>query len=266
MGGPPVPLKVSRQPMAHKVSANPVYSTRLMGGKKAFLKMNRPDHPFLCMNEWVSGCLGLLAGFSLLPISQVQWRSGVHVAWPYLEAADYLPGPVAAGSSQFAACSNSGPVPYEAVALDAWIANPDRHDGNVVIVIGRKDLGVASSAAFLTDHDRACFHLKDSRGGTTVSDLTSDFVDGWVEHMTAWVRQNGTYRLGVVDQTDLAQAVAACVAVPEAHLKKVIEMAPLAWASVADRARLLDFLLVRQTKLEEIIDARTGSFPNLRAP
>jgi hypothetical protein len=223
-----------------------------------------PDHPYLCANEWVGTCLALLSGFPAMPIAQLAWDGITYVAWPFLEQDQFEAGVVGLSHPAFRSCANHTLIPYQVAALDAWIANPDRHiGGNVLVVRDRVDLLNMSPQAVLSDHDRSCFGIPWFRGQKGLAHLTKDYIDDWVQRETAWLREDADWRDGVLDRAHLDDAIDACMAVSASDLKGAVEACPSAWLDDGDRKALMRFLEVRQHHLKDIVQKRLGRFPNL---
>jgi hypothetical protein len=265
LSGPPPPLPAAGDPTPRlKTSANQSYIFPLKTGPYAFAKANDPDHRYLCANEWVTSCVGLLAGFDLLPIAQLAWADDLYLAWPNIGAGELAAGPLTMSGYDIQLSRNHETLPYQCAALDALVANSDRHEGNVVVVSGRADLGAAVPTAFLIDHDRTCFWLSSSGGMDRLRHLTLDWVDDWVQHATAWLRLDASWREGVTDLSLLHAHVARLKqAIPDTVIDNLIAMLPPAWCPGADRPALFQFLSTRRKHLKEVLDARLGEFPNL---
>jgi hypothetical protein len=262
--GPPAPLRAIGDP--DPGPAVGCYVFRLAGGAKAFAKGNTADHPHRCINEWVGSSMGLLSGFSLLPIGQLDWNGTIYVAWPYLEPTELESGVIDWDTPALRGCANAASLVYQAVALDALLANPDRHNrGNVLVVRGRNDLMASSPMAFLNDHERGCLNVGPA-GIARAQFLTGDWIDGWIQHQTAWLRSDAKWNEGIVQPTSLDSAVTTLQAVGRDKLRAVVRMAPPGWCNSSARGVLNRFLSARRQHLSAIVQSRLALFPNLISP
>lgn len=260
-GAIPTPILAAGDPVP---GPNGRYIFPLRGGFKAFAKGNAPGHRYLCANEWVTASIGLLAGFPVMPIAQLEWDGTLYMAWPYLDVGEIHIGPTKLTTREFVEAVGSERIPYQAATLDAWLVNPDRHDsGNVIVVSNRPDLDASSPRAFLHDHDRACFYLEGAGGAARVQSVTAEVIDGWDMHSTAWLREDASWREGVVRRDFLGETIVQCQSVSRSLLKAVACTLPPGWCPPEDCAPLLRFVLVRQRELARIIAARNDRFPNL---
>ena len=262
--GPPAPLRGIGDPDPGPGAGTFIF--RLAGGQKAFGKGNTPDHPHRCINEWVGCAIGLLAGYSMLPIGQLDWKGTLYVAWPYLEPSELERGVIDWDTPAYRACSNAEPLPYQAIAIDALLANPDRHNrGNVLVVRGRADLRASSARAFLSDHERGCLNVGGG-GLARASLLTDDWIDGWIQHQTAWLRADAKWNEGIEHASAVNAAIEALQGLGRDKLRAVVRMAPAGWCDGPARGVLNRFLSVRRQRLRAIVESRSTMFPSLSAP
>jgi hypothetical protein len=117
----------------------------------------------------------------------------------------------------------------------------------------------------LNDHERGCLNLA-SAGIARASFLTSDWIDGWTQHQTAWLRADAKWNTGIEDASALDLAVGALEGLGRDKLRTVVRMAPAAWCDGTARGALNRFLSVRRQHLRPIIESRSAMFPNLAAP
>lgn len=120
---------------AHITSANgrSVLICDCSDGIQRFCK-GSDDNQFAPVNEWVSAMLAKLAGFSVLEPAIVDVGGRVFYGVPYFDASRASFGLAGAGDPLFLGSSNCDEILYQGIAFDAYIANPDRHSGNLIVV------------------------------------------------------------------------------------------------------------------------------------
>lgn len=221
------------------------------------------SNPYAPANEWVSAMLAKLAGFSVLEPAIVDIAGTLYFGTRYLDSAHAsfaLAGPK---DPAFMRSVNKDSILYQAMALDAFIVNPDRHRGNLVAYT-EKLSATADWKLNLHDHDRALFGapvLKYSGDGR-LSHFNSDPDDGWDLHHTAWVRTDNPWYSEITDWNKMMQCATAITSIPKDAIRAVVEQVPIQWMNGRSKVLLLRFLLKRQRYLRNIINKRKNVFPN----
>lgn len=231
-------------------------------GLQRFCKGNS-SNPYAPANEWISAMVAKLAGFSVIDPAIVNIAGKLYFGTPYLDSAH---ASFALGGPQdpvFLRSVNKDSVLYQAMALDAFTANPDRHTGNVVACT-EKASPVSEWRLYLHDHDRALFGAPMLRysGDRRLSHFNRDPDDGWDIHHTAWVRTDSPWYSEITDWNKMMLCARDIRSIPKNAIRAVVEQVPGQWMNGASKILLFRFLLKRQRFLESIINNRKNVFPS----
>ena len=239
------------------------FTVECAGGEIYFLKSN-DRYRYTSANEWVAAMLGAYAGFDIMQPVIVEWDRREYYGRRYVDYILELASPFESGA--FHAIPNSGDIAYQAIAFDAWIANTDRHDGNLLVVAPS---GSSLGHVFLHDHDISVLgrpgleQFGGLAGPARLSHFIRDPVDGWQLHGTAWIREDNKLREGLTDRARLIAKINQIKSIPDDVVRSIVAEVPPSWVSASDRALMIDFLLARKRLLYKIISARFSSLPRL---
>jgi len=234
--------------------------------RTCFLK-DASVNPFTPCNEWVTSKIAEQAGFTVLPSSVVSWGAKLFFGREYIPGPQLLLAPGGLGDSAIYNAINADEVCYEAIALDALVANPDRHHHNLIVTSHAKT-GKRGLCIYLHDHDRALFGCNDQLaanlfGSARLNHFLADQVDGWDQRRSAWIRDDCTWHYGIKSFDRLLATAQVLTDLPDQLFEAITQQIPSDWISTEDRALLLRFLLDRKARLPVIIESRRALFPRL---
>lgn len=215
----------------------------LLARLAAYARPANPDSPYCVVNDYVATAVGMAMGAPVPPGTLVKLGS----EWGFLSLGfgEHGKRPHAAEFDELAV-----ERPWEAtgvVVLDQWIANSDRHDGNLAYMSA---LGVA---AF--DHDQALFgacppetgveSLNGSRHRRVSNHELAPHLKT-IEHFDPWIT-----RAQSITRPELQRAAWTCV---DAGLLTRLEA-----------EALVDFLEYRQTNIGQFIRDSYSEFTGISA-
>jgi hypothetical protein len=241
-----------------------IYSADCADGVERFCKTNGRN-PWACCNEWVAAQVAAQAGFAVLPVIIVDSGSQLWFGTEYLPPVRRAVNPAGPGGPDFLRCRNAADVVAQAIALDAFLVNPDRHHENILLAADKATTS-AVWTAYLHDHDRALFGapVTAPAGVARLRHFTANWHDGWALHQTAWVRYDQAWAASITDWSRIQNAMQQLLDIPLPVLRTIVEQIPDDWIAGTDRWDLLRFLLRRRLKLIAVVDGRRagGAFPN----
>lgn len=214
-------------------------------------------------NEWIAAQICQLAGFPVLEPAIVERMGKLYFATSFLQRNQLVSNLNGPRDPRFAAAINGLDIAYQAIAIDALLANPDRHGSNIILA-SQGPLARGVWAAYLHDHDAALFGAErmNPRGLKRVEHFISDMHDGWIRHLTAWVRDDNQWHLEIKNWNKLIAAANTIMALPDSAIELVLAQCPPRWLTATERTRLRDMLLQRKSNLISILEHRKSLFVN----
>jgi len=206
-----------------------------------------PNHPHVAANEIIAASLAEQLGLPLLDHRVVSLGASQYFASSWMIGPSFYP---AITAQLLADCVNQDRI-YDLVALDIWIANGDRHAGNLVARKPQKGNGLP--LLLLNDHSH-CLVLPNESGAALAARVNSapmpyvalDFV-----------------RTAITDPAALRAAFDAIEGVTTAAIDDAVRSVPPTLMPTGDDRLYRDFLLHRQAAARQVTRANIAMFPNI---
>jgi hypothetical protein len=209
---------------------------------RGIVKTGDEQSPFLIANEFIAGRLAMMLGLPVPPGAIVQLDDGrqAYGCLRFGAKGDAVPPIV---PSIFA--HDEPRLATRIVMFDCWIANPDRHEGNLAYVKGYM-------APMIFDHDQALFGAFQGRQlDHLASVLDLDILNGCLAHQIT----------SESEFSDFAFQIRALCHQSNGMLRHVCQDAQDAGViSAEEKSELVDFLEHRSSKLVEMLQ----KLPNLK--
>ncbi|HEY1728733.1 MAG TPA: hypothetical protein VGG22_10195 [Candidatus Baltobacteraceae bacterium] len=222
-------------------------------------KTTLPDLPLIPLHELVAALLARAAGIPVLNPCIVKVDEQSWFGMDYLtgdQKLEYsLSGPI------FDEAENARGIVYEAVCLDAWLLNPDRHDDNLLLRL--ENAAKSIWRAYVIDHNKALgSDLPEAMAEKRLDKFSSDFAS-WVDHTTAWLHPQASWTDRVVSFTCLEKVAERIQGIPSGTIDAVMQSIPASWASGRYVEAIRSFVLSRQKALPAILRTHRDKFPRL---
>jgi hypothetical protein len=206
-----------------------------------------PDHPHVAANEIIAASLAEQLGLPLLDHRVVSLGTSQYFASSWMVGPSFYP---AITAQLLADCVNRDRI-YDLVALDIWIANGDRHAGN--LVARKTPRGNGLPLLLLNDHSH-CLVLPKESGALLAGRVNSapmpyvalDFV-----------------RAAVTDIDALRASFDAIEAIAASTIQDAVRSVPVGLMPRGDDGLYRDFLLRRQAAIRQVTRANIAMFPNI---
>jgi hypothetical protein len=210
-----------------------------------------PAHPHVAANEFIAARLADVLGLPMLDVRVVDMAGELLFASGWMQHGTFYPS---IDEQRFRACENRDRV-YDLVVLDSWIANVDRHAGNLVVRQIRSRGEPNPRHLMLCNDHSHCLVLP----GQNVADLAV--------HLDAppgpYIRL-GFIREAIVESHCLAGALGRLSALTDDVVHATFNDLPARFLpSGQDGDAMRDYLLERRRRLPDIFRAHRGTFPHL---
>jgi hypothetical protein len=118
--------------------------------------------------------------------------------------------------------------------------------------------------AYLIDHEKAMMGHADEMGVDRLVTFTEQPTRNFLDNVSAWIHPGCDWSDAITEWADVLRMVERISAIPTDVIETIVGQIPAAWAGNECRDALLNFLLVRQTRLLEIITTQRDRFKNLK--
>lgn len=205
-------------------------------------------------NEYICAALGTLIGLPIPPFAMLEKRDATKreslwfASLSYLKDGENLPPIIPSKVYEHLPKICAG-----VAVFDLWIANTDRHDGNLSF-----DPNASPKRLNVFDHSHALFGIE---GPTRLAKLVHRFT-------LLEAAESGAFRHCLLDQLadsgDFDNWINRIIGLPNYQITDACRnAASLGLITDAERRLVLDFLLRRRRVLGDLIDTNMHEFPNI---
>ena len=207
-------------------------------------KANRGNHRYVVANEFIAGRLGTLLGLPVPPFALMR-RS--HSTQLMFVSTNYSKEVVPADVVPAALWERQPRLCTGIVVFDAWVANYDRHSGNIKV-----DDPQDPREVHVFDHDRAVFDGADGRGSREMAE--------WKDHAKLG---HHCLRGEVDDRTHFDEWIGRVERVPGYMIEDACRDARGTGITAREESQAVEFLTHRQSQLGGMLFADRTTFPKL---
>lgn len=219
-------------------------------------------NPKVAPNEWIVNQLAQQAGIAVLTGAILSWQHIRYFGVPFYQPQDMVVvSDDGIKDADLANAANRDSICYEAVVLDAWTMNADRHHSNIMVVTDSPK-APKQWRAVLFDHDRALYGW--DRDVSYLQGLIADPNDGWDDGKTAWLRLKCNWRDDISDWTKIEAVIARVQSVSDNAIMNIVAAVPNAWLTKMEQITLIKLIKNRRDHLKDIMSFRRDQFPNCK--
>ena len=211
-----------------------------------------PTHPHVAANEYVAARLAQTIGLPILDFTVVELAGELCFASAWMSRGTFYPETTEA---LFDRCENRDRL-YDLVVFDAWIANIDRHAGNLLVREVRPRGAENPRRQLLCNDHSHCLIRPRERANVLKSRLDApprDYISisFVINSITEAARLTAALdRVGQIQDGTIGAAIA--------------EMPATFVPSAPERALMQDYLLERRDRLATIFRTHRATFPRLK--
>jgi hypothetical protein len=213
-----------------------------------------PSHPHVAANEYIAARLAQAIGLPILDFTVVELAGAALFASAWMDKGTFHPETT---DALFNRCENRDRI-YDLVVFDAWIANIDRHAGNLLVREVRPRGAENSRCQLLCNDHSHCLVRPNERANVLAGRLDAPPKD--------YVAINFVLN-SIRDARRLTAALDRVAKIEDRTIEAAIAEMPATFVpSAPETALIRDYLLERRDRLASIFRTHRATFSRLEGP